>query len=80
MLLEIFYAFGIIFIMCELSERIVNAFGQINIVIDQFDWYLFPVKIKRILPVIMINQFQPISIEYFGSFSCSREAFKKVRT
>lgn len=78
MLFEIFYAFGIVFFVCELSERIINAFGKINDIIEQFDWYLFPVQMQRIMPVIIINAHEPIAIEYFGSRSCSREDFKKV--
>lgn len=77
MLLEVLYAFGIVFIVCELSQRIINAFGKINDIIDGFDWYLFPVEIQRILPVVIVNA-QPMAIQYFGSLSCSREAFKKV--
>lgn len=79
MLLEVFYAFGIVFTVCELSERIINSFEQINDVVHQFEWYLFPVSIQRILPIFIINVHQPIDIAYFGSRSCSREAFKKVR-
>lgn len=72
------YAFGLIFVVCELSQRVTNAFEDLNDVIAEFNWYLFPSKLKKMLPTIMIVAQQPIEFECFGSISCSREAFKKV--
>lgn len=78
MLFEILYAFGIVFIVCEISERIINAFTEISNVINQFDSYRFQIKMQRMMPTIVMITQNEIAIEYFGSLSCSRKAFKKV--
>lgn len=70
---------AMVFIACELGERLNGAFEKIDVTIDKFDWYLFPIEIKRILPMIMANAQQPVSLECFGSIACNREVFRKVR-
>lgn len=72
------YAFGTLFVACELGQRASNAFDEINDVIGQFDWYLFPDELKKILPIIMQFAQRPVDVEFFGSISCSREVFKRV--
>ena len=69
-----------IFVGCEFAQRGCNGLNKINDVIDQFDWYLFPHKINRILPMIIIIAQQKIAIKCFGSISCDRDTFKKVST
>lgn len=70
--------FVLIFIACELSQRISNSFIEFSDLIDHFHWYRFPTKVKRMLPMAMIIVQRPVSIVCFGSFSCCREAFRKV--
>lgn len=74
----LYMSYGLVFIACELCERVSDAFNQIDEVIDQLDWYKYPPDIKRMLPVIMINAQESIVIECFGSISCSRMVFKQV--
>lgn len=50
-LLQVFYAFGVMFIACEISQRITFAFDGCYEIIDDFDWYLLPAKIQRMLPI-----------------------------
>lgn len=69
---------ALVFIACELGQRINNAFDEIDSTIEQFDWYLFPIEVKRILPMIIVIAQQPIALECFGSIACSREIFEKV--
>lgn len=75
---EASFALAILLTACELCQRIENAFAEIDDMIDQFDWYLFPIEIQRILPIIITMAQKPITIECFGSISCNRDAFKKV--
>lgn len=70
--------FCTVFMCCELGQRISNEFNDINGLIDQFQWYRFPNKIKRILPMTMTMAQKPVSIQCFGGFSCCRDTFKKV--
>lgn len=68
-----------VMLICELGQRIHNAFVEIDDVITQFDWYLFSDELKRMLPIILINIKEPVIFACFGNIACSREAFRKVR-
>lgn len=73
-------AFGILALACELSQRIENTFIEIDAIIGRCDWYLYPIEIQRILPMIISMTQQPVTIECFGSASCNRDQFKKVNS
>lgn len=77
--LQVIYAFGVLFVSCELGQRITVAFDECSVMIDQFDWYLFPVEIQRMLLIVINFAQQPIVIKCFGSAACDRETFKYVR-
>lgn len=72
--------FGLIlvFISCELGQRMADAFEEIEITIDRCDWYLLPIKTKRTLLMIIANVQQPVEVGCFGSTTCAREVFKNV--
>lgn len=78
LILEAMYAFGVLIIACELGQRINLAFEECNDMIDQFEWYLFPVEIQRLLPLLWLVAQQPIEIVCFGSKACDRDTFKQV--
>lgn len=67
---EIVYAFGVIFVACELGQRVNLAFDECSQIINQFEWYLFPDEIQRMLPLILNLTRQPIEIKCFGSTAC----------
>lgn len=67
-----------VFLSCDLGQRSSDNWNAINLKFDQFDWYLFPNELKRILPIIIAVAQQPAELKCFGSFSLSREVFKKV--
>lgn len=69
---------NLIFAVCELGQRISNAYGEIEDRIWQLDWYLLPIEIKRMLPTIILYAQRPSVIDFFGSMFCCREQFKKV--
>lgn len=72
--------FGLALVMfaCEIGQRMSDAFEEIDITMERFDWYLFPIEVKRMLPVIMENAQEPVTLECFGSIGCTRDVFKKV--
>lgn len=72
------YGFGLVFTVCELGQRVSHSFTEINSIVDQLDWYLFPNEIQKIMPIIINNVQQPIEIECFGDVRCNRKSFKKV--
>lgn len=77
---EIMYAFGNLFISCELGQRVNLAFDECNEMVNQFDWYRFTMEIQRMLPTILNYTQQPVDIKCFGSATCDRETFKYVST
>lgn len=76
--LQVFYAFAVMFITCELSQRSNRAFVECNDMIDQIEWYLLPADIQQMLPTIMNFAQQPVNIKCFGTTACDRETFKYV--
>lgn len=67
------YAFGTLFVSCELGQRNHLAFNECSEVIDQFDWYLLPSDIQRMLPLLSHFSQQPVEIKCFGSVALNRE-------
>lgn len=70
--------FVLLFAPCEMGERLGNLFIKFDVEIGQMNWYLFPIDIQKVLPIVMINTQQPVLIEFFGSIACTRSQFKKV--
>lgn len=68
-----FYAFGFVFILCELCERISQGFNEINNIFNEYNYLTVPMEIRR-----LICTQQPMEFKFFGSIACSRESFKKV--
>lgn len=72
--------FGLIlvFIVCEIGQRMNDAFDEIGSTINQFDWYLFPIEEQRMCLMIITIAQQPVAVGCFGSIKCTREVFKNV--
>lgn len=82
LLLEVIF-FGLwpmilIFFTCEIGQQFTNTLDKFNMEFERMNWYLFPIKIQRLLPIVINNVQEPIVIECFGIISGSREQFKKV--
>lgn len=73
-----FYAFGILIMVCETGDRNTNAFEPIQGVLEEFDWLSFPLELQRKLPMIWAMAQKPVTLKCFGRISCNRESFKKV--
>lgn len=74
-----FAAFFLIFLFCEIGERIDD---ESNIFYEQIcstEWYSFPKVIQKILPIIIAGIQEPLGLSGYGSIICTREAFKNVR-
>lgn len=72
------YAFGLVFIVCELCQQVCNGFEEMNKTMDQLYWLSYPVEIQRLLPMVIIFAQKPVIFIVFGSITCCRESFKKV--
>lgn len=81
-LLQSFFA-GILAITTVLATSEIGHYVQnvsdFNYTVSQLDWYRYPIKIQRMLVPVLIFVQKPVVIQFFGSFSSSREQFKKVR-
>lgn len=72
------FAFTEVLFTAEIGQIFGNRFEEIDGKFNELDWYLFPMKIQRMLPIVMINMQQSCLIECFGSLTCSRETLKMV--
>lgn len=78
---SIFYGvtiFMVVFFSCEIGQRVTNLFEEITDRFDQLNWYLFPLKVQRLLPTIMINMNEAIVIGCFGLMQGNRNQLKNV--
>lgn len=73
------YSLTVVFLVCELCQRATDAFYEINHTVDEFDWYLYPIEIQRMLPTILVVTQKIVGQECFGSILCVRNTFMKVR-
>lgn len=71
-------ALALVFVACELGQRMTDSFDRVHFTLNQFEWYSFPIEIKRMLPMIIEIAHHPVSLECFGSITCCREVFKNV--
>lgn len=76
--IQLCLVFGITLIICDIGHRVNGLFDQTIATINQFDWYLIPIKIRRLLPTLLIVAQQPVEIVVIGSISANRNTFKKV--
>lgn len=72
------WSFVLIFIYCELGQRVNEAFNRPYDAICQHESYLYSIEIQRMLPVIILIAQQPIDLRGYGNFSCTRDRFKSV--
>lgn len=79
-IVDAFDYYAVVFVICELSQRITNKYEEIFKLTDQLNWYLFSNGIKKMIPTTLIMLQQPVEIKCFGSFSSNRESFKWAST
>lgn len=73
-----FFSFVIIFLTCELGEMVYDSFDEFNNALNQCNWYLFPIEVRRIFALMITNAQQPVTIRGYGNTRCVREYFKQV--
>ena len=76
---EGFWAFAFIVFFCEFGHHVHNSFDDLNAAIDQLNWFRFPLKIQKMLPIIMTGCQHPKSIKGYGDVLCIRDTSKKVK-
>lgn len=73
-----YLSFSAIFMYCEFGEHVTDRFDEINDALYECNWHLFPYKIQKMLPIIMIGIAKPVKISGFGNISFTRETLKMV--
>lgn len=76
--ITMFWAFSIIFGICDFGERLSGTFDEINDVCDMFTWYLFPCDVQHMLKTLIIIAQKRVELYAFGSISCGRVTLKNV--
>lgn len=78
-LFQLCWSLALMLTACDLCEKTCDTYNEIGSEINQLDWYLFPLEVKKLLPMIVMNAQKPVKLECFGSvISGDRETFKKV--
>lgn len=72
-------SFGFILLLCEFGQRVNDSFEHIHDTINKFEWYMFPLEMQKLLPIMMNVADQQVTIKVFGNISCDRDTFKTVR-
>lgn len=76
---ELLFTLTLLFVSCELGNRMSNEFEYINDQIHQFDWHMLSLETQQLLPIITMSVDQPIGIPCIGSIMCNLNTFKTVR-
>lgn len=64
--------------ICELCQRLSDAFEDIEDNFGKLMWYRCPSEVKQTLPIVLNMLQQPMEFKCFGSLTSSRDSFKKV--
>lgn len=75
---QIIYSFGLVFMYCELSEQIKMQFEEVNSTLYELNWYTCPMRVQRMMTMIVLMVQQPVDLMAFGGIPCSRQTFKSV--
>lgn len=72
------WSLAIMFVICELGQRLTLKFEQFSDALYQCDWYSFPIEMQEMYVIMLMNAQQPVIIKGFANTLCARESFVKV--
>lgn len=78
LIVQTFYSFALVFIICELCQRMTNSFDRYDTSLSKYQWHLFPHQIQKMLVMVIMTTQREVIFPCFGSLLCSREGFKQV--
>lgn len=78
LLTQMFWAFILSLIFCEIGEKMSNAFDEIGGEFGYINWYLLPIVIQRKILMIMSFSQKHVVLSGYGSITGSRAVFKEV--
>lgn len=66
------------FFFKELGGRVTTTFDKFDAQLCQSNWYLYSIKMQRIILIFTLDTQQLVPIRGYGSIVCSREFFQSV--
>lgn len=75
---EVYWSFAFTLFFCEFGERVTSEFDELNDIMNQLDWYTFPIEVQQTLPIIIAAAQDPVIMRGFGNIECVRQSFKQV--
>lgn len=67
-----------IFIICEINQRVTDKFEEFNDDLCERHWYLYPIELQRIYAMFGVDTQQPVNIRGYGNIVCTRDTLKCV--
>lgn len=78
-LARLVYVSGVMFAYCEMGEQVTSAFEEIEHMLAELDWHLFPSEIQRMMPMLLMVARQPVDFMGYGNLPASRYTMQRVR-
>lgn len=72
------WVFGVLFIVCDVGERMICLFGVFGEEVERCDWYRLPIEMQRMYSILLSDTQQSKCITCYGDIQCKRETSKKV--
>lgn len=66
------------FLFSELGGRVTTQFDEFDEQLRQSRWYLYPIKLQRIVLIFTLDAQQSVPIRGYGTVVCSREFFQSA--
>lgn len=67
-----------LFAFCFFGEKVTRSIEDVNGMFYQCDWYVLPIEIQQLMPVVIMNAKKPIYIGKVAGLYSSLEVFGKV--
>lgn len=64
--------------MCIYGDDVTSQFGEIHNSIYKCDWPKYPLRIQKLIPMMLIVAEKPVYIQGYMNIRCNRELIKKV--
>lgn len=61
-----------------MGERISGSFGEIENVVNEMDWHLFPIQTQRLMLMLLMGTQRPVTFMGYGNFPAKRITMKSV--
>lgn len=67
-----------LFIFCNNGDEVTEKFMRIGNSMYELNWHLYPIELRKHIPLTMAIAQTPIYLRGFGRTECTRDVFKKI--